>query len=698
MINLNRISLNHFTTGCLRSPRRLAILVGLAVWITWAGYPSGPISGQQRSSVPESALSQAGLDDYALNQRAQNMLDAGRKDEAERLFRQVAQKYPTSLLSRSASLQAAGSAFVRGSYQQTLEDLTPLLEKNDGTALKMAIDALTKLNRRNEALRRIRQLHFEAPQSAEAEQTDVLLREIGVSSIGGDSQSWRRRADKLFQAGLWLVAGEAYRRLEEQFSDQSTDEVRLLAGRSFYKGNSFQEATAALQRVRSRNQNTSSEAQYYLGMAQLSLENESAAIEALNALRRTAAGSRHEAGLLYGLGQYHLKRGREEKTESWFSELVSKHPEADQADEAHFWLAWRAHSSQNHGLAARLLTEHIARYSDKTDNRGRAGFWAAVNQERSGNRARAMTLYRGLLMRYGASWYGINAEKRISKLAGQGIQGQSINTDQTLRQAILGLQTIRKASETLGDANRERLTKAEALMRLGLHQSALNELEAARLSLPDSPRINLRIAQILRDNGDAVGAINALKRAYPDYGQSLPNEMSREEWEIFYPLKWWSEIRQEARRNQIDPYLIAGIIRQETVFNPRARSRANAIGLMQLLPSTGIAVAKKNSVANGRISSADLYNPTLNIKLGTAYVKEMLDRFERFEYVAAAYNGGPTRVSRWLREMPEQEIEDWVERIPISETRLYVQGVYRNSIHYQRLYDENGKFREAVRR
>ena len=119
---------------------------------------------------------------------------------------------------------------------------------------------------------------------------------------------------------------------------------------------------------------------------------------------------------------------------------------------------------------------------------------------------------------------------------------------------------------------------------------------------------------------------------------------------------------------------------------------------MQLLPSTGIAVAKKNSLGNGRIAAGDLYNPILNIKLGTAYVKEMLDRFERFEYVAAAYNGGPTRVSRWLRELPDSEIEDWVERIPISETRLYVQGVYRNSIHYQRLYDDNGKFRDSVRR
>ncbi|MGH9766616.1 MAG: transglycosylase SLT domain-containing protein, partial [Blastocatellia bacterium] len=86
----------------------------------------------------------------------------------------------------------------------------------------------------------------------------------------------------------------------------------------------------------------------------------------------------------------------------------------------------------------------------------------------------------------------------------------------------------------------------------------------------------------------------------------------------------------------------------------------------------------------------------LNIQLGTAYVKELMDGFSRFEYVAAAYNGGPTRVRRWIRDLPGNEIEEWVENIPLSETRLYVQGVYRNARQYQRLYDEQGRFRSGV--
>jgi soluble lytic murein transglycosylase len=141
---------------------------------------------------------------------------------------------------------------------------------------------------------------------------------------------------------------------------------------------------------------------------------------------------------------------------------------------------------------------------------------------------------------------------------------------------------------------------------------------------------------------------------------------------------------------------VAGLIRQESIFNPQARSRANALGLMQLLPSVGRFVARKYSLGGGAVSAADLYNPVLNIQLGTAYLSQLIGRFGRFEYVAAAYNGGETRVARWLRELPAGDIEEWIESIPIAETRLYVQGVYRNARQYERLYDEQGRFRSLV--
>ncbi len=634
------------------------------------------------------------IGDYALYYRGRALHEGGRAEEAEREFRRVAQIFPSSLLARTATLQSAGSAMLRGNYQTAISDLAPLIEKNDGAALKLRAEALEKAGRVNEAIVTLRKLYFDAPQSPEADKAADRLAALGATAAPADAAQLRRRADRLYDAKLYALAAQAYGQIPVLFPDAATAEVWLRAGVSHYKSNSFKQAVEALSRVRSRSAKLMGEALYYKGMAQLSMNNEAAGLQTLVELRRVAPSSERIGDLLYGVGRYYEKRDRPDQAGAYYAQLVRQFPQAESADEAHFWLAWRAHQAKDYRTASRLLTEHVANYGDVTENRGKAGFWAAFDAERSGDKETAMTLYRALLLRYGAGWFGVNAERRIARLAGEGVRGRPFESDLLLRRAVAGLQTVKLPQETINDAGAERLAKAEQLTRCAFYQSAMNELDAARGAHPDSPLVNLRIAQIYRIQGEPVAAINALKRAYPDYGQMLPEEATREVWEVFYPLKWWSNIKEEAKRHNIDPYLIAGLIRQETVFDPNARSYANAYGLMQLLPYVGRDVARKTGA--GAITANDLFNPVLNIQLGAAHLRELMDRFNRFEYVAAAYNGGPTRVSRWLKELPTAEIEEWVESIPIEQTRLYVQGVYRNARQYQRLYDENGEFRSGV--
>lgn len=635
------------------------------------------------------------LGDYASFYRGQSLQELGRGEEAEKEYRRLSRAWPDSLMARQAALQAAGSAMVRGAYQDAIDDLVDLVEKNDGTALKLRADALEKLGRTNEAIITLRKLYFDAPQSAEADKVSARLTMMGASTAPADGTQAKRRADNLFQAGLYALAVESYDQLLSQYPSSAGDEVLLRYGLSCYKANSFKQAAGVLARVSGRSAAVKGDALYYLGMSNLSLNDEQGALAALAEIRRVAPSSNRAGDLLYGLGRYHEKRDRPAQAATYYSQMVRQYPQAENADEAHYFLAWRAHQSGDYSAAARMLTEHVAAYNEVTDNRGKAGFWAALDSEKSGDKPRALTLYRAMLMRYGAGWYGVNAERRINRLVGEGVQPKSIQSDLQLRAAVEGLQTVRLPKDNLGEKERQRVARAEQLMRIAMLQSAMNELDAARANAPNSAIVNLRIAQIFRQGGENVAAINALKRAFPDYGQTLPEEMSREEWDVFYPLKWWGTIRDESSSRGLDPYLVAGIIRQETVFNPQARSRANALGLMQLLPSTGRAVARKNNYG-AQLSTADFFNPVLNIQLGTSYVKDLLGQFGRFEYVAAAYNGGPTRVRRWINELPGSEIEEWVENIPLSETRLYVQGVYRNARQYQRLYDDQGRFRSLV--
>src|SRR5262245_31866198 len=146
------------------------------------------------------------LGDYAVYYRSQALAEGGRKTEAEREFRKLATTYPSSLLARSAALQAAGSAMMSGNYQAAIDDIVPLVNKNDGTALKLRADALEKLNRTNEAILTLRKLYFDAPQSAEAEKVGERLAALGSSTSAADASQVRKRADKLYQAGLYALA------------------------------------------------------------------------------------------------------------------------------------------------------------------------------------------------------------------------------------------------------------------------------------------------------------------------------------------------------------------------------------------------------------------------------------------------------------------------------------------------------------
>jgi len=106
---------------------------------------------------------------------------------------------------------------------------------------------------------------------------------------------------------------------------------------------------------------------------------------------------------------------------------------------------------------------------------------------------------------------------------------------------------------------------------------------------------------------------------------------------------------------------------------------------MQLLLPTAQATARKYGTTVPT-SASELYDPRLNIELGTAYMKDQLTKFGRIEYMAVAYNAGPGRVKQWLKDVNTTDWDEFIERLPFAETRLYVKSVLRNYGMYQRLY------------
>jgi len=159
-------------------------------------------------------------------------------------------------------------------------------------------------------------------------------------------------------------------------------------------------------------------------------------------------------------------------------------------------------------------------------------------------------------------------------------------------------------------------------------------------------------------------------------------------WKVLFPLPYEATLRREAERNNFDAMFAAGLIRQESTFQADSVSHANAIGLMQILPKEGRRLAKERKI---RYTRNSLFDPTVNIELGMLDIADLVRTTGAPEYAAAAYNAGDERLSQWKAERTYEEVPEFVESIPFTETREYVQIVLRNATMYRLLYGEPAK-------
>lgn len=656
------------------------------------------------------------LADHALMYAARSWAEAGRLSEAEKLFVRLWQQYPTSIHARPALYQAARLAMERNEWRAAISYLEPMASAGDVNALLLQARCYESLGETKTAVALYERVHFDLPPTKESPTARDRLRALGVNVDDLSRYSWERargRADRLYQAKAYTEAVTAYRQLLKYFPRAAEDDlIALRLGVSLYETGRPREALHVFRQVSRRSADRESEALYYSGECWKRLGNEAEFLATSRRLVEQYPQSPWAARTLYSRGLFLLKADRVEEGVEAFGQLLTLHPMAAEAREASWRVGWIAYRRGDYERAAGQLIEHVARYP-RSEYLLQAAYWAARAEEKLGRWDRARSLYNRLIERSPLSYYGQRARERLKALDSRssarsaavnssanaslrrtrnrpGRSGQVLamsrpqSQDDLFARAWAHLERVTPPSETATPTALERVEKATQLRWLQLDDLALGELEAAQKESPTSHRVNVEIARIYRDQANHLAAITAVGRAHPDYLSYRGDELPEEVFRLLFPLTHWNLIQENCRRQGLDPYLVAGLIRQESGFLVRARSVANARGLMQIIPSTGRLVARRYGLR--RFRPDQLYDPALNIRLGTTYLADMIERFGRIEYALAAYNAGPLRVVRWIRELPSGDMDEWVESIPITETRLYVQAVLRNRAYYQRIY------------
>jgi soluble lytic murein transglycosylase len=367
--------------------------------------------------------------------------------------------------------------------------------------------------------------------------------------------------------------------------------------------------------------------------------------------------------------------------------LQQRFPNGARASYAHWKATWLAFRQGRTDEARQGFENQIALYPDSAEIPA-ALYWRARLAEEDGNPAMARAFYQKLSDRFHNYYYAEFGRQRLKGLSSGAAASQASPTEPPPRYALLDrvvpLSTAGKITASDPPDDNLRVARARLLSNGGLADMAVRELQAAA-SQEDGSWAPPEMARVYQDGGRYDRGIEIMKRSTPNYFAVDIPDLPRPYWEALFPKAYWPDLRKYSVLNGLDPYLVASLIRQESEFNALALSRANAVGLMQLLPKTGKTVAKQVKLKG--YNAPQLYTPAVNLELGTRYFKDMVDKYNgQFEYALAAYNAGSDRVGDWLGQGHYRDPQEFVESIPFTETREYVQAILRNANVYRQLY------------
>jgi soluble lytic murein transglycosylase len=399
-------------------------------------------------------------------------------------------------------------------------------------------------------------------------------------------------------------------------------------------------------------------AAYQRGRALLRGTSRDAARTTLRALRTKYPRDTSAVNALFLLGDMATDDGRDaDAREAWLL-LVKEHRTSRLAPLSAFRAAMVAMATREPRAAALELDSALARWPVNPEANAMR-FWAGQAWAAVGDTTRAR-----------ARWYAAADAEPMSYYAMRGAERLGTKPWAPPPAAPVGAD----------DVVRGHATRAATLEGLGMDLEARMEYDALARLVNDSVTTRAIAA------GEALVQREEPSRAIA-LGWRLVERGIRDAraYRLAYPVLERELIASEAAQAKLDPALVAALIRQESSFNPRATSAAGARGLMQVMPTVGAALARSRRVAPW--DPVLLYQPDVNVVLGTTHLAGFLRQYPAPEYALAAYNAGPGRVSAWRRKAGTADPLLFVERIPFVETRDYVRIVLRNRALYAALYE-----------
>ncbi|MCL4523642.1 MAG: transglycosylase SLT domain-containing protein [Acidobacteria bacterium] len=506
-----------------------------------------------------------------------------------------------------------------------------------------------------------------------------MLRELGKKFPSVTQAQKVGRAAAMFDAKQWKAAREEFTRLLPELSGASRERAELRIAQSRVQ---LKAPLGVLADLKFTDPDADAERLYTLAQEFRNLKNEAEMLAAVEDTARIYPQSRWAEAALFLAGNYFWVNLDRARAAEFYRRSMEALPGGKNGLVAHWRVAWTSYLERR-PQAATQMEEHLRRFAGSPFSTD-ALYWLGRSAERSGNPSLARTFYAKLVERFPQTYFGLQGRERLRTL------GPGPSTASDVVNLFPSLPALPNPDEPIPAAATERWERGKALRSIAFDASAELEFRAAH-ALTGSPKLLLEAAKSALDAGRYMPAVATARQAYPQLEARRWQDVPAEVWKLVFPFAYGDHIYKYSNKNEIDPMLVAGLIRQETIFQSDAVSNKGAVGLMQVLPKTGRQLARKEKVGYAR---ARLFAPEYNLRLGTVYFSDLIKKMGSIEAALASYNAGDDRVAAWKAERAFDEPAEFVESMPFTETREYVQIVLRNAEIYRRLYTgKNGNQR-----
>jgi soluble lytic murein transglycosylase len=616
------------------------------------------------------------LDDYADYLGAQAAIQAGHGADAYPLLDHFADRHAESIFNANAPVLLANAHLQQNDPQGALKVLEPLANTAQAShaEFRYTLARTYQLSGDVEHAAPIfKSLYVTYPLTNEAAQARQQLQAMGIPVTAAER---KQHADQLFNAKHFAEAGDEYHSIAKSDSSLSSADQAALAIYAAVCDLKLKHLSRRdVERLPDTSDDSAALKMYMLAEISRTEDDQNRHDALIAQMVKLFPASRWlEEALYSGGNMYLLKRDAKQAT-MHYSLLVEMFPNSSYAPSAHWRAAWMNYRLRNYSEAARLMDEQIQRYPAGIEVPAALYWRGRIFEDEEHNFSQAANYYRALASNFTNYYYAVLARQRLAVLG-----------NQTTIPPTPVLASVRKMvmPELTGELPEDEphLIKAKLLANAALNEYIGPEIQA---SLNSSEWGALAQAEIFSSYGEYTRALQSMKHSGISFFALPMDRVPAVYWNLLFPQPYWTDLVTDSQRIGVDPYLVASLIRQESEFNAAAVSHANAYGLMQLLPSVGKSIAKKQGIKG--FNASLLLNPTVNLQLGTANLKLVLDRFGgQVEYALAAYNAGDMPVRQWMSAGDYKDIPEFVESIPYSETREYVQAILRNREIYRALY------------